>query len=292
MRFKDIVIYHGGCPDGSSAALAAYEAKFGVHAEYIGMGYNDSPPDDDHIRGKNVYVLDYSFSREQVEHMSALTNEFVLIDHHKTALDRLEGHPNCILDMEHSGATLSWAYFNDARPEDAPEFYLYIEDRDLWKYDLPNSREISSALNNYNGRHNFLNWIDVADNWDEIKPQLIQEGRTILAYEKEMIKGILSKSEIVTLIPSGRKAMVVNCSTLFSEVGEKLCYKAKEKNIEPIGITYFWNPREEKWIFSIRGRGEVDVSKIAETYGGGGHKSAAGFTCPMPPWTRQNNYGF
>ena len=33
---------------------------------------------------------------------------------------------------------------------------------------------------------------------------------------------------------------------------------------------------------SLRSKGNIDVAMIAQTYGGGGHKTAAGFKCPRP----------
>ncbi len=35
-------------------------------------------------------------------------------------------------------------------------------------------------------------------------------------------------------------------------------------------------------IWSLRSRGDFDVSEIAKKFGGGGHKNAAGFTVPRP----------
>jgi nanoRNase/pAp phosphatase (c-di-AMP/oligoRNAs hydrolase) len=35
------------------------------------------------------------------------------------------------------------------------------------------------------------------------------------------------------------------------------------------------------WHFSLRGDGSIDLSKVAQTYGGNGHKSAASFRLPF-----------
>ena len=43
-------------------------------------------------------------------------------------------------------------------------------------------------------------------------------------------------------------------------------------------IGWFYDAKDNKYIHSIRSRGEVDVRVIAESFGGGGHKNSAGFT--------------
>jgi phosphoesterase RecJ-like protein len=45
---------------------------------------------------------------------------------------------------------------------------------------------------------------------------------------------------------------------------------------EPSGA----NGDERQWRVSFRSRGNVDVSAIAQRFGGGGHKNAAGCTMP------------
>jgi hypothetical protein len=46
-----------------------------------------------------------------------------------------------------------------------------------------------------------------------------------------------------------------------------------------IGATYFDTPEGRK--FSLRSIGDIDVSKMAEKYGGGGHRNASGFQMPI-----------
>ena len=39
-----------------------------------------------------------------------------------------------------------------------------------------------------------------------------------------------------------------------------------------------------RWQFSLRSEGEFDVSAVAQQYGGGGHRNAAGFNAATLPW--------
>lgn len=66
---KPLIIYHGpGCMDGSAVALAAW-LKFGDEAEYRPAQYGDPAPTDDEVRGRDVYVLDFSYSRAELMRM-------------------------------------------------------------------------------------------------------------------------------------------------------------------------------------------------------------------------------
>ena len=87
--------------------------------------------------------MDFSYQRNQILELRK-TNRVVVIDHHKTAQADLEGLDDCVFDMEHSGAVLAWQYFHKAK---VPEILLYVEDRDLWNWELPDSRAISAWLN-------------------------------------------------------------------------------------------------------------------------------------------------
>lgn len=290
MEFDKVVIYHSNCPDGSAAAIAAYQ-KFGVRAEYWPWAYNRKPPEPDMVDGKDVYMIDFSVDRDVLEGLIKVSKSFIILDHHDTALRKLGDHPNCILDMNHSGATLSWAYFNQEKmggffPDQAPEFFRYCEDRDLWANKMPHSKEISCALLSYGGRNHFSKWLKMVDNWDEWKPRLIVEGGAISRNNDDLIASAMDRAELVTLEPSGEKAYIVNCPMFLSELGEKLALQAMDNKIANIGITYFWDGWKQEWCLSFRSRNDFAVNKIAEQYGGGGHPRAAACTVKTLPWKR------
>ena len=59
-------------------------------------------------------------------------------------MEDLHDIPNTLFDMNHSGARLSWDFFHPGKLP--PKFINYIEDRDLWKWELPSSKEFSAAF--------------------------------------------------------------------------------------------------------------------------------------------------
>lgn len=86
----------------------------------------------------------------------------VVLDHHKTALEMMSGdawdnkdNVFKVLDMERSGATIAYDYFKEklggnAELERMRRMFEYIEDGDLWRWNLPNSKAFSSGLKDTN----------------------------------------------------------------------------------------------------------------------------------------------
>ena len=122
---KPLVIYHADCTDGYGAAFAAW-LKLGDEAEYVPMQYGHKgalPYYDD----KEVYILDFSFSREDMLLIFDRARRVVWLDHHKTAFEMWcpdvpyekgdyifdDSGPHLItLDDNKSGALLAWEYFH------------------------------------------------------------------------------------------------------------------------------------------------------------------------------------
>jgi oligoribonuclease NrnB/cAMP/cGMP phosphodiesterase (DHH superfamily) len=138
---KIFVLYHANCQDGFGAAWAARDF-FGDSATYIPVQYGDPLPE--MPDGSAVYIVDFSYDRATLEALSTRVEKLVVLDHHKTAKAELDGLPFATFDMNKSGAVLTWEYFNPGEPP--PALLLYIQDRDLWRWKLPDSREISAAL--------------------------------------------------------------------------------------------------------------------------------------------------
>ena len=127
----DVVIYHADCADGFAAAWALHQ-RYGDKASYQPLHY-DAPLDEEALRGKRVLMVDVHMDRDRIESLQNACQSFLLIDHHKTALDKLEGLECCYLDMSRSGAGLAWDLAFPDRPR--PPLIELAETRDLWKWE-------------------------------------------------------------------------------------------------------------------------------------------------------------
>ena len=279
-----LIIYHDNCADGFGAAWAAYK-KFGADgAEYLPMNYNDKRVEleDDQLKfpvdlaGRNVYILDFSFSPKIIEAMLHLTATLTLIDHHKTAFESFNLDPtkrlhlssegldwHVILDPNKSGCVLAWEHFHP-NDDDIPNLLRYIQDRDLWRWNYTSTRDIATGL-----RSNpfTFDWFDYAD---ENLDYVVRSGTAMNKLFDQQLADI-TKKHIPTLI-EGQLGRSVNCTPQFaSEAGNIL---AKESGT--FGMTWMTNSKGMANV-SLRSIGDYDVSAIAKTFGGGGHRNAAGF---------------
>jgi len=279
----DTVIYHDSCADGWCAAWLFARAYPGV--ELIPAQYGQAPPD---VGGKTVVIADFSYTRGVMLELMSQARSLVVLDHHKTAEDELAGLAGCTFDLTKSGGRLAWEWLWDAGKigntldtygvayfRDAPHWLVrYTEDRDLWRWALPDSRAVNAALRSYPRT--------VAD-WDRLaltRPAALKpEGEAILRVEREVAAYHVRRATEIEIL--GHKVLCVNATTLQSEIAGELAAG------RPFGVCYF--ELGGKRVYSLRSVHGVDVSEIAKAYGGGGHPAAAGFEVPVgftveDPW--------
>lgn len=275
---KDIVvIYHGECPDGFSAAWVAWR-KFGDSADYVPAHHGELPPDEV-INKKEVYILDFAFPKDVMAGLVAKNKKIIVIDHHKSAEEAVKMAHEYLYKMENSGAVLTWQYFY---PELAVPWLLrYIEDRDIWTLALADIFEVGLMIDTFD--KNFETWSQLAEDLENssTRDKYIKQGKLIKRYEDKIIEDIIFSKDLVKF--EGFEIYAVNAPGFFaSQIGDTI---RKEK--PPIGI--IWHYSGGKIGVSLRSDGNIDVSEIAEKYGGGGHKGAAAFKLDRQldlPWKR------
>lgn len=259
------VIYHGNCPDGFTAAWVAW-TKFGMHAVYIPATYGQpipAIPD-----GSEVYILDFSYPRDDLTALHARCKLMVL-DHHASAEAMLAGLPFARFDMTKSGARLAWEYWN--AEDEPPALLRYVEDRDLWRWSLSASREVAAALKTY--PMDFETWANLMA--APIK-DVASEGITALRLQDATVT-MMARQARWTVI-EGYEVPVVNAAAFWSEVADMLLYRESDA----LFAAAYFDRADGRRQWSLRSRPGFDVSEIAAVFGGGGHPQAAGFTTSSP----------
>ncbi len=253
----DLVLYHSECTDGFGAAYAIWK-KY-PSAEFIPADHGHPPPVS--CSGRRVVIVDFSYPRPILEGMAKESAEFQVLDHHITAKQALEGLPYVHFELDKSGAVLAWEW---AHGTPAPWLLQYVQDKDLWTWKLPGSREISAGLNSY--PYDFKIW-------DSLKKEVLeQDGRAILRFEHELVKKIIRNRLWVKF--EGQTVPCVQSAILTSQIGEQLSPG------QPFCL--IWHDRNGRRHFSLRSESDgIDVAAIAVKYGGGGHTHAAGFSVPL-----------
>lgn len=280
---KALVIYHANCMDGFTSAYIFSESRAKVYdeVEYLPWAYGTARPvESEKFLGKDVYILDFSFSRFHTRAFCSLANNVTIIDHHKTAQEDLgnwEDKPDnlhIIFDMGKSGAGLTWDVFNGQEPR--PNLVNYVEDRDLWKFALARSKDVNAyiALK----PKNFAAYKELDDEVQDMLGECVEIGGALNEYHQQICESIASDltRPCVFTVDGGRfEGLIANCPGQFaSEVGNILAKRSGQ-----FGATSYTDS-EGNLRVSLRSIGDFDVSLLAKLYGGGGHKNAAGFVVP------------
>lgn len=299
-----LVIYHGNCADGFSAAWCFHNAQeeMQISFDFHPGVYNETPPD---CSGRIVYLVDFSYKADVVMEILTVADHVYLIDHHKTAIDDLkilEGDPKFTMytDLERSGAMLAWDFLHnhnlspcgdlypgEANYKNPPLLLNHIQDRDLWKFKLAHTREISA---------NVFSFEYTFENWDRLmssdQAALIVQTVAGAAIERKHHKDIAELVKVCYRTMDFAEACHYRVPvaslpyTLSSDAGRVIIEEADrrcdllDKLPEDVFAACYWDTVEHR-IFSLRSNEDgADVSEIAKKYGGGGHRHAAGFKVP------------
>lgn len=302
---KPLVIYHADCTDGFGAAFAAWK-KLGDDAEYVPCQYGGINPANlaDLTDDREVYILDFSFPRVQMDSLFTNAKRVVWLDHHKTAFemwcdngerkyyrclldDRAQHH--ITLDNDKSGALLAWEYFHPGT--EVPMLIKHIDDRDRWQWKLEGSAEIHAALGAMKPwsfrqwdelRHMHKGMFDHGASAYTVEryERVLAQGSAILRAQKQHIEQMVKQArecylklwcEPGTTCGPVALGLAVNSPIHQSEVGHELANASGT-----FGLVWYL-AADNRVKCSLRSNGEYDVSAIARGFGGGGHKNAAGF---------------
>ncbi len=267
-----IVFYHHNCPDGFSSAWVAWK-KFKNNAEYRWLDYH--APFNYNFQGKTIYFLDVVPQEVDFSRLLKL-NRVIVIDHHVSSEKMIQKATEAIFSSRHCAAVLTWRYFFPKKQ--MPLLLKYVEDLDLWQFRQSSSQEINAAIGLMD--FDFKQWDKLARqlNTKEGRIECKKKGKIILQYQDKMINKIIGRARPVIL--AGQEGLMVNSSVLVSKIGNALV-----QHDYPMAIIWFETKNKRK--VSLRSNGDVNVAKIAEKFGGGGHEAAAGFVLSINdpvPW--------
>lgn len=261
---KSIIILHHNDLDGFGSAWSAWK-KFGNKADYLAVDFGEPMPAG--LKNKEIYILDFSYPEAELKALLENNKKLVLIDHHITSKDKVKILKEYVWDTKHSGCVLSWKYFHPGQK--IPKLIEYVEGIDLFSFKLKNTREITLFLETL--PKDFKLWNKVVSGMENKGKfsEYLKAGRIIAGFMDKIIEIIASNFQ--DAIFEGKKVSVVNSPIFNSELGGYLLKKIKN----PIAV--IWSAKNGEIRVSLRSSKQVDVSKIAQKYGGGGHKQAAGF---------------
>ena len=212
------------------------------------------------------------------------------------------------LDMDRSGAGLALAHFAPpALPPSVARAFAAVEDGDLWRWRLPDSRAFYAGLGA--ARIDF----DAGANpgvWDELAAldfdAVVAKGRPLLAKQDAAVARFGQDAYPVVLGGVGAGAGAVGAGQnnilpatclavdlpteaagLRSALGNALAERALEEGRRAIGAVVYREADmagSDKVKVSLRSVGDEDTTPVSAAHGGGGHQHASSFMVEEAVW--------
>ena len=277
--------YHSADLDGHCSG-AIVKMKF-PDCEMIGINYGQDVNLDSVQQGEEVYMVD--FCLQPFDGMIELNKKAKLhwIDHHaKGSID--EAHANGfiasggqLLEVGKAGCELTWEYLF---PDKFVPYSVFL----LGRYDVWDHGADVGVLPFQYGMRNFSDtrpdntalWGKIIGS--EFEVALIKRnGAIILDYEQKQNEKFCKAYAFETDF-NGLSAICANRGFTNS----KLFDSAYDPRKHHLMITFCRKKLPSKqWTVSLYStRSDVDCGDIAKSFGGGGHKGAAGFQCSELPF--------
>jgi nanoRNase/pAp phosphatase (c-di-AMP/oligoRNAs hydrolase) len=169
----------------------------------------------------------------------------------------------------------------------------YVEDNDLWRHALPDSKAFTAGLAARNIEYDVdKNPQLFAQLASLTAPQLIAEGKGLLEARQALVRGYANNllfKEFKNLHETNSPArLVFYCEikpqdfAIISELGHQLAIGSPSH----IGAVVLPNPDNNLLRVSLRSLPDTDCTPLAKRFGGGGHAQACGFSVTREEWDK------
>src|SRR4051812_22316489 len=268
---RPLCLFHKNCLDGCGSAAVVKRKE--PDCEFLPMQYGMKPPQ---VLDRKVYIVDFGLPVADMRAIRAQASEVIWIDHHASQLPVRNALGWGTLDTEECGTSLTWrCLFPDQAP---PPVIPYIRDKDLWRWELPDSRAIAAGLLlTFKGdRFDGLLEVDLAEMARIGKPAL----EALAARVAESVKtGVVIDSPYGL---AGKRALAVNCNQDQNDVGDHICLPVSAGGLGYDLAILYYRKGTGNWVHSLRSGTTVDCAAIASARGGGGHFSSACYLAKDP----------
>lgn len=289
--------FHHDDADGklSGAIVAYYENDYNLENFFKVDYLMDLTPMINKVESnEKVYFVDYSFTESTkwvLDKLKEKNCNIIWIDHHSSSINLQAKYSKLQLmngcrSKEYAGCALTYMYFNDCCFNDCPYSVKLVSDYDTWTYHYGDTTTyFKLALDSCSNEALGNLWKNLLDYKDDITlvNSFVERGQMIKGYVDANNKEYCDNYSYVSEI-AGYKCLVVNKKSNSWVFGE---------HIKEFPLVMVWAFNGEKYSYSIFStNNNVDCSKIAESYGGGGHTGAAGFSLNNMPFKKTDERGF
>jgi len=291
--------YHSSDLDGHCSG-AIVKHKFS-EAQMHSINYGQQFPwDKVNPKEDTIIIVDFSF--QPFLEMAKLYTEFedrlIWIDHHISAIEEAknwkDGEDNKPLNDKINGSRvvglagceLTWKHF--FLETEVPEAVRLLGRYDVWDHRDPNVLPFQMGMrleNTWPDDKNMSMWQDYFnENSGDLVKDTINGGKIILKYQKQENEKY-AKSCSMEINFYGYKAIAINKLLTNSQLFDSVWDENKYDLMITFGLR-----ANGMWTMSFYTTKEnVDCSQIAKSFGGGGHKQAAGcnFKTLPPTFVKQ-----
>lgn len=294
------MVSHGpNCLDGLTCAVVAakyfadrdFQPVFASNRQIDEVLRRYSPADPG---VEELWITDISWKDDETtDHLNALVDrglELHWVDHHKSALDAREQgklrakFTDHVLDMSHAASRLLFehlcercAVLGESKPELAElrNLVMTADDNDRWILAIEGSRELALTLRAMDQMEAYRSLLAL-DSTLAYGPEL-QKARDRVDRELEATFRLAESTTTVREIASrDLRVVCAECDGYSGEIADR------------------WRQRWPRAVFALydrRGGGisfrrtpdcKVDLSRLAGSFGGGGHEAAAGCETEIP----------
>ena len=298
------LVSHGpNCLDGLTCAVVAaryfagrrYEPVFASNREIDTVLQNYSPT---HPDNEELWITDISWREPSTDiHLESLVErglEIFWIDHHKSAMDRrTEGglavpFTDFVLSDDYAASRLLYQYLlrrANERGENKPGFrvlenlVLMADDVDRWILEVEGSRDLALAVRAMDQRSAYRSLLAM-DSTLAYTPEL-QEAHQRVRTELEKNFALASKTQQVRKVASRNVTVVsAECDGYAGEVAD--LWREKFEN----GVFALYDHRSDGVSLRRTPECQIDLSRLAGAFDGGGHPAAAGCHMDSEPPNR------
>ena len=289
-----VCLYHADCFDGTGAAWVL--TKRFPNAICIAVNYKDEPPYAQIPPGASLYIVDFCYGNEELMTLSSMCKELIIFDHHIGMKDTIARFNEMmaaigwsdthygVFNNSVSGAKLTWLQLMGDEP--VPMIVEYISDRDLWKFELEETKAVMAGLGSYPLDlavwDRLLRWtpaddepVEERDQHQDAIDQLESDGHVILrTHQIEIDRITKGTKRTIRLEGLDRDVTLINVPRHLASEALSLIAANEE-----MAMGYFDSEHYRE--FSLRSAPNgPDVREIAQRFGGSGHVHAAGFRIP------------
>lgn len=273
-----IIYYHEDCLDGAvSAALMARAMSARGHIPLCRPARYDTDDWIGEFNSSDACVFVDICPNPAMK--GRLPPVLAIFDHHKSQkewMDRWYEHGAQVkYSQERSGAglALEYALSSGAYPSDElQQIALHVEDRDLWKFQLPDTPAYVAFLKRF-----------------PAEPEWMEKASE---YHVNLIRGLYlpEQASLERKLHKYRTGYIIIDCEFTEEVDYLACYNGRSSEglaainaaiDSPKTIACGWHVEGDRAHLSLRGEGAME---LAVALGGGGHPTAAGATVSLATW--------